>query len=464
MIKQQQSIPELQSLVAIKPQNNPSGALSVIPEQKITGCMNDYRFKRLMIQGARKFPSSQNDYYGLVFTNADDPVSSVFLGSNGVGKSSLYASLEYATLNHIYSADARGYEQEEEQKLFLRNASSTQNPLGRLETVDKDIKIPLNERNIGLASFFCSEYDIQYLEHHDVTPEYIFKQVGLWEIKQLIDLLNRACNVGDLQLNLKICRERIAQMNSLEDKDKLEKLKKDEYNLKYRLECELNSQDGMALDAFQFPVEWTDKARQVIDYLKGSISDELEPLYSLIEKTLPLLLKDNLVNQEYVEVSRNEDNLNILIHADEKAESQPLSPRAFFNTFRFKLYCVVLKFCLAYGARTLNHMNFPIVIDDVFDSSDFDNRHRIYGFIEKLINEYQKLDKAKDYPLQVIFFSQDELVSKGVYHGLRNVMSADKVKFGRIYDFTEAKEKDKTSVRILMDQDKFINLEDCIIS
>jgi tRNA(Ile)-lysidine synthase TilS/MesJ len=160
-----------------------------------------------------------------------------------------------------------------------------------------------------------------------------------------------------------------------------------------------------------------------------------------------------------VEVNENKLKISISLQADGETL---LSPRLYFNTFRFKLYCVALKLCMAYCAKSLNRCNFPMVIDDVFDSSDFENRYRIRNFIENLVNQHNLLDQAKAYPLQFIFFTQDDLISEGVHRGIRTTMGDENVKYGRIFDYKDKKDADRSTRNILKENDNFINLEDTI--
>lgn len=109
------------------------------------------------------------------------------------------------------------------------------------------------------------------------------------------------------------------------------------------------------------------------------------------------------------------------------------SPREYFNTFRFKMFVVSLKIALAYCAKQIYHINWPIVIDDVFNSSDFNNRTHLGGYIAKILSAYEVLPEIKDMEFQLIFFTQDEVIGNSLFRGLKE--EGKKAKLMRLHDY-----------------------------
>lgn len=430
--------------------------------------IRDLRFKRVMVQGVRKFPSKLENYYGLNFERHGAPVSSVFLGANGVGKSSLYASLEYITLQHIYSAEARGYADMEQQREYLKNTKEASLPNIVLDSLDGRRVIQFNSNSpVGVPAFFCSEYDIQYLERHDVNMDYLYEQVGLSSVSLLIKRLEVALRVRELQQKFDRAKKEYEDLEEelngkTEFKDRLR-------NLDYQLNdlsrdfAKLTENENWEIDSFRFPIGWADQASQIINFLNQRIAPYVNQIQGKLKSALPQLLKKSIFYDCDVNVSFEEGKIRIVLLVNGAEGNQVISPRQFLNTFRFKLYCVALKVCLAYCAKTLNRCNFPMVIDDVFDSSDFEQRNSIHRFIEDLVYQHSNLVDAQHYPLQIIFFSQDDLVSEGVYRGIKNALGANSVKYGRIFDCTEYKTTDCEKINVLTTNDLFINLEDSIV-
>ena len=112
-------------------------------------------------------------------------------------------------------------------------------------------------------------------------------------------------------------------------------------------------------------------------------------------------------------------------------------PRAYLNTFKFKLFCVAMKMACCCIAKKMYRSNYPLIIDDVFDASDFENRVMIRNFAAKLSRQHKHLLPEKDYSLQIIFFTQDDLVASQMEKGLKDGLGADNVILGRIFDYHE---------------------------
>lgn len=86
----------------------------------------------------------------------------------------------------------------------------------------------------------------------------------------------------------------------------------------------------------------------------------------------------------------------------------------YLNTFRFKIFCLMFKISMSIYWMNLNKVIIPIVIDDIFNATDFDNRlkldyvvYSIYKMYEtKILQPYRKCS----IPLQLIMFTHDEVV------------------------------------------------------
>lgn len=123
-------------------------------------------------------------------------------------------------------------------------------------------------------------------------------------------------------------------------------------------------------------------------------------------------------------------------------ERIPVDPRSYLNTFRYKLFCVALKLAFLCISKEAYNINFPFVIDDVFDSSDFDSRLKLNDFMKDLIEMHNTLLPEDKYALQLIFFTQDDLIANQVYKGLISKVEKNNVKFSQIFDYHECNNKD----------------------
>ena len=102
-------------------------------------------------------------------------------------------------------------------------------------------------------------------------------------------------------------------------------------------------------------------------------------------------------------------------------------------------------------------INFPLVFDDVFDSSDFPNRMSTEDFFRKIFESHDKIEGIKDKPLQVIFFTQDEVIAESIYRGIISNKNNHAI-LGRLFRSEEYNENDI----ICEGNDRYINMYDII--
>lgn len=126
----------------------------------------------------------------------------------------------------------------------------------------------------------------------------------------------------------------------------------------------------------------------------------------------------------------------------------PIKPRQYLNTFRFKLLCVAIKIVLVCFVKETYAINYPFIIDDVFDSSDFGNRLQLKQFVENIVKCHDGLLSENKYTLQILFFTQDDLIAHQINKGLIASKGASNVKLGRIYDYHEANISDIKSFAV----------------
>lgn len=142
---------------------------------------------------------------------------------------------------------------------------------------------------------------------------------------------------------------------------------------------------------------------------------------------------------------------------DKQGRSFTTTPRKYLNTFRFRLYAVLLKMALAFFYMKENNCLAPIVIDDVFNASDFENSVSLGNFVFRVYEAYQDAVGFKE-PLQLIVLTHDEMIATAFHNGVK-MKSADMLKreengfsrheanciYGRLFPYKDVKEigKDK---------------------
>lgn len=86
------------------------------------------------------------------------------------------------------------------------------------------------------------------------------------------------------------------------------------------------------------------------------------------------------------------------------------TPAKYYNSFRYKLYCISIKVVMAYMTMKVNLMKAPLIFDDVFTASDFDNTINITKFFEILFRVFENFGLGTRNELQIILFTHDEVV------------------------------------------------------
>lgn len=89
-------------------------------------------------------------------------------------------------------------------------------------------------------------------------------------------------------------------------------------------------------------------------------------------------------------------------------------PYQYYNTFRFRLYTVALKLASAIAYMKKEDCYFPIVLDDMFTASDYDNSNNLQNFVCKLYKTAEKYIPGK---LQLIILTHDGVIQQAFENG-----------------------------------------------
>lgn len=380
---------------------------------------SDLRIKNLVISGYRGIPNGNKDgekYYGLSFTDRtkrylkgifdnNDPASYIILGCNGSGKTTLYSALELLLLNKTSIEDKHRIESAEEKNKFRHYLGNTNNPIFISATLVDSAIVPqytsnippLSDANrsiidnIDLSPFFCSESNLSMVECSGIEMNnYLDDTIGLRGINTII------------KRSEVLIQETEARIDELShDSEDGQKLSEEEKQAK-------KSQFG-----------------QVLDFLTKIRSRAFDKIAQIKQNLLPqaqFIISSLMVDYEddKVELSYSQQDGIIMFNGNLKLKggSETINPRYYFNNFRFKLYLVSLKVAMAFYIMQTRKISFPLVFDDIFDSSDFTNRKSSKDYFNKIFQVYDELKILEDKPLQIIFFTQDEVIAESIYDGI----------------------------------------------
>ncbi|MFY8186801.1 MAG: hypothetical protein ACOVLC_02465 [Flavobacterium sp.] len=107
----------------------------------------------------------------------------------------------------------------------------------------------------------------------------------------------------------------------------------------------------------------------------------------------------------------------------------------YFNTFHYRLFCTMVGISIAIASRKNTGINLPLVLDDVFYASDFENRATIEEFITKLFELFKEFTPDKE--LQLIIFTHDQLIFESIIKATtRN--NIQNILFAKLFKHEEA--------------------------
>lgn len=121
------------------------------------------------------------------------------------------------------------------------------------------------------------------------------------------------------------------------------------------------------------------------------------------------------------------------------SSNPPISINKYFNAFHYRQFCTMVGISIAVASRKNTGINLPLVLDDVFYASDFENRATIERFVKKLFDLFNK--HTVNIPLQLILFTHDQMIFESVIHVLNEIEVEEqkKITFAKLFSFEDAK-------------------------
>lgn len=164
------------------------------------------------------------------------------------------------------------------------------------------------------------------------------------------------------------------------------------------------------------------KFKLKVDELVNSV---FEPIKNTVEEILNDYFQDD--PQYKLEINLKENKLIIEGEEyvtkyivteiiDKKTYEIVTTPQIYFNTFRYKLFSLMIGLSIALASRKKYRINFPLVMDDLFFASDFPNKNSFAEFLIKIITIFQK--HTPNLPLQFIIFTHDDMIFKSAIDAL----------------------------------------------
>ena len=194
---------------------------------------------------------------------------------------------------------------------------------------------------------------------------------------------------------------------------------------------EIENDNGLNVDATSKELEENRKLLDEMNSFINGFSTELVSGFiqqnaSDIEEVMRMFSSHNekykFINTEKKKIQ----DLEMQISVDNE-RAFTTSPVEYFNTFRYRLYFVTLKLALSFKWMEHTGIAAPVVIDDVFNASDFDNSIKLeyYIYFVKKIYNHICIEDGFAQPLQLIILTHDDMVFNSVKNGFCSYHAGD---------------------------------------
>ena len=149
-----------------------------------------------------------------------------------------------------------------------------------------------------------------------------------------------------------------------------------------------------------------------IDWLKKSIFKQIHQIvFDYVDQDLVDAVK-TIFDNTFITEDEQDLNFDICELADKKRISISIKEEPihkYFNTFRYRLFCLTLQAVLNIKLMEKEKFLFPFILDDVFYANDYKNKRELYKYFEQ-IRIYADGKLKDNQKLQIIFFTHDEQI------------------------------------------------------
>jgi len=277
------------------------------------------------------------------------------------------------------------------------------------------------------------------------TNDFIIALEGLIEAYKAY----KQIRITEINKSDKSIKEKFGDKTILEQKAILSKEIVDFENKIKSITVRNESIDKELLDYSQKLELFNEIQREAVIYskiLSRNINDIVDSAYEPIKNVVEEILGNYLLHDEVTLKICKEDVVDTetgeivtqVIAARLFQRSNPklaITPNKYFNTFRYRLFSMMVGISVALASRKQTGINLPLVLDDVFYASDFEKRTTIINFIKNLINVFNLYSNQE---LQLILFTHDELIFDSVMSAFNEIGKENDTIFSKLLPFQDA--------------------------
>lgn len=448
----------------------------------------DFRLNHLLVKNFRKYGSyaDENIYTGMYAHGAQ---VLYLLGNNGSGKSSMFNAAEYIFTKDISEARYRCYadlnqyirheDKEPVVMAFMKNGAKIE--LGSTDGTGALSILPL-------SSFFISEYSIynagNKIKEADFLP-YICELLGIVSLydfafgKVVEDVIS---NLESIQTRQNVSEETAvnnlktaiddyckagsgndeptintddaqdetpaAQTVGIEGNAVVKKFNELSGNLNKTITVETDLNSSLLENIVNFAAELRRVREDIVHNVsKEDVTTSIDQLKSLKDNITTGIVNyvNEIVDDEFKDiVNRLFDRYAIT--DGEKPEIHNIDGKVmqitsngesvvkYFNTFRFRMFFLIMQTACCLKLMKKYKVLFPIFMDDIFYANDYHNKAQLKGFFEVVL-KYVADNFSDNSRPQLIFFSHDEQIILSLYQSKKT--EGGNIKFGKVLSVSD---------------------------
>ncbi len=179
--------------------------------------------------------------------------------------------------------------------------------------------------------------------------------------------------------------------------------------------------------------------------LNEEINKSFAPIKMIVEEVLEGYFKIDNRNVDLIISKQPEafdeetgEVLSEIITAQLKIKNQNIQPQPVnkhLNTFHYRLFSTMVGISIAIASRKNTKVNLPLVLDDIFYASDFENRTTVELFLQYIFKAFKEY--TPEMPLQLILFTHDQLIFESAIKVVTEIEGAD-ISFAKLFPYSEA--------------------------
>ena len=318
------------------------------------------------------------------------------------------------------------------------------------QTVDLVANIKYNVGHfVGIWSVtpYTNNGSLRFFENNKVL-EQNYKKVGEMIETLPIDALLLYQSLKPVEVFAKECIEYITIiLDTFKSHDKTERRKSAitalERLIKTEREAKVNLLKYHEIESISINSIHINNLEDIYRKFKEIYNDELDDVYETCKQIIVPILNEftnldgmyegfggeNFNKKEEIYLEKENGKIEVKIKNIEIFGERTVSPKMFYNSFRYKLYAISIKVAMAFMTMKIWNVNAPLVFDDVFTASDFDNSVNIDRFFRRIYETYEKLEIGKKNELQILLFSHDEVVLNCVASVIKDLGNSDDIGF-----------------------------------